>query len=311
MSSVYSAHDPRSSLSHAQGTPRAMGDEVLPMQYFDFGALEPDVVFGAGSSSWVVRAQNIVLVLTDLRAGDTLERHDVDETMILVAESDEPVSLESGGQRQDVAATTIAIAPGGQPSRITSKGDARIVRLFATSAIDLVQASRNRALYDPAPDSVALCEPWPPPNDPGRLHVYDDLDSIPASPDRMGRIFRNCHAMMNVLYPRVGPRDPKSLSPHDHDDFEQLSLVLEGRYVHHIRAPWGKDRLQWRPDEHREIGTPSLAIIAPPLIHTSEAIGEGTNKMVDIFAGPRADFSAREGWVLNADDYPTPGWVRS
>ena len=38
-------------------------------------------------------------------------------------------------------------------------------------------------------------------------------------------------------------------------------------------------------------------------MHTSEAVGSGTNVMLDIFAPPREDFVA-QGWVLNHDDYP-------
>lgn len=307
MTSVYPPGDPRATLtaSKPSAARRADGDQVLPFQHHELAGTAPWQTTARGSTSWVVRAQNVVLVATDLTAADPIERSDVDEVMLIVLRASEPVVVEAGGERVELTATSIAVIPPGN-SRIVAAGEAHILRLFATTAQDLVEASLNGNLYDPAPDSIAVHAPWPSPEGGDKLRVYPDLDSIEQSPERMGRIFRNRHVMVNLLYPRVGPRDPSTLSPHDHDDFEQLSYAYEGTYVHHIRAHWGKDRLQWREDEHVTSTAPSLAVIPPPLIHTSEASGEGANRMLDIFAGPRVDFSAREGWVLNASDYPAP-----
>ncbi|MGO1562542.1 hypothetical protein CZ771_10090 [Actinomycetales bacterium JB111] len=307
MTAVYPPGDPRAQLTQpaVSTANRAVGDDVLPFQHTELGATQPDDVTPGGSASWIHRGQNVVVVTTDLAAGDVVERTDVDEVMLVVASSG-PVLVEAGAESAELTATSIAMIPPGT-SRLTASGGARIVRLFAPTARDLATAAANAELYDPAPGSIAVHEPWPAPAGGHRLLVYPDLESIEPSPDRMGRIFRNRHAMVNVLYPRTGPRDPRTLSPHDHDDFEQISLAYEGEYVHHIRAHWGKDRTQWREDEHVASTAPSIAVIPPPLIHTSEAVGAGANKMLDIFAGPRADFSAREGWVLNAADYPAPG----
>lgn len=302
----YTVDDPRAQLAAASAS-RPAG-APLPLQTFDFTCLEPDVVTDGGSRSWIVRAMNMVFVLTELEPGDVVDRDDLDETFVVVLTTHGTVSFETCGSSAEVRRPAVAALPPG-PCRIGADAPARMVRLFATSATDLVDASRNAALYRGQPDTIAVSAPWPPPVGGPRLRVYRDVDDIAPSPGRMGRIFRNRHVMVNLLNLRVGPRDPATLSPHSHDDFEQLSYVDEGLYTHHVRTPWGTDRRSWRTDEHVTIGGPSLAIIPPPLIHTSEAIGEGENRMMDIFAGPRADFSARPAWVLNADDYPAPAGI--
>lgn len=299
----YTVDDPRAQLATAPARPPA--GEPLPLQAFDFTRLDPDAVTDGGSRSWIVRAMNVVFVLTELEPGDVVDRDDPDETLAVLLSTGGAVSFEAAGSAAAVHRRAVAVLPAG-PSSISADAPARLVRLFATTSADLVGASRNAGVYQEKPDTIAVATPWPEPSGGSRLRVYGDVDDIEPSPQRMGRIFRNRHAMVNLLYPRVGPRDPSTLSPHFHDDFEQLSYVDEGRYTHHVRTPWGTDRRRWSEDEHVTIGGPSLAIIPPPLIHTSEAIGQGENRMVDIFAGPRADFSARPGWVLNAGDYPAP-----
>jgi hypothetical protein len=180
--------------------------------------------------------------------------------------------------------------------------------LFSVHAQDLITKCSNAASYTQDHPNVALLEPWPDPVGGFKLRVYS-LD-VPKDPTRFGTIFRCSNMMVNYGDGSVGPRDIKRMSPHSHDDFEQCSLVLQGEYVHHIRFPWTSNLEKWIDDDHTRIGSPSIAIIPPPSIHTSQATSSGRNQLIDIFSPPRFDLSEKAGWVLNADDYPMPGEAR-
>ena len=179
-----------------------------------------------------------------------------------------------------------------------------LVRLFTTGNADLAEACGNARGYDLPRTHIPPFQPWPEPRGGWKVRAYS-LD-VPKQAGRFGRIFRCTTLMINVLDPFEGPRDASKMSPHHHDDFEQGSLALTGDFTHYLRWNWTSDMADWRPDQALEMGSPSMLVIPPPVIHTTRATGAGSNWLVDIFSPPRVDFSMKPGWVLNAEDYPMP-----
>jgi hypothetical protein len=301
-------YDPTDIRSQLATAPRAAGANVAP-HYAEFGSTEPTELTPGGGRLWWIRSQACVVNYAELAAGDTLARAgQPDEYLVLVPSGEARLTLtatpnDTGSPVTAVGRSLVVMPPG--DTALTATTATVVVRLFSSQATDLTVRCANDAFYAEPDPNVSPYAAWPDPPGGHRIRVYP-LDDYPKDPGRFGRLFRCSTLMVNYFYPDPGPRDPAKLSPHHHDDFEQLSLQLAGDYVHHIRTPWVPDLAQWRPDEHQHCTSPSVTVIPPPSVHTSQGVGDSEHQLIDIFAPPRFDFSAQAGWVLNADEYPIP-----
>ncbi|SEP08493.1 hypothetical protein [Amycolatopsis saalfeldensis] len=290
---MYAKDDPRSALATAPAPGPDSGAAIAAAQYFDLQATP------------IVRAQNVALIHTAARAGDDLDNGTLEGELAIVVTGASPaftVLTDHGATR--IEQPGLVVVPPGA-SRISVHGDGPLVRLVEATEPAWRERAANAGAYTEDHPRVALLQRWPEPGGGAAVRFYP-LADVPADPARFGRIFRTRAFMVNFLPEQDGPRDPRRLSPHSHADFEQLSLAVQGEYVHHIRTPWLNDSTGWREDEHVRLGSPSVAVIPPPAVHTSAASDPGVNQLIDIFSPPRADFSGKPGWVLNADDYPMP-----
>jgi hypothetical protein len=301
---MYDKDDPRSALKSDSDSTRPSSGAAAP-EYTQFNDASPQEVSAKGSPTWYFRGQNFTLSFTRLVAGDRLTRHAQEhEYVVILSETDTDVSIAAVTKEALVREPAVVVIPPGDSS-LTAHRDTAVVRLFDARTEDILALAANRESYRTNHPNVALLVPWPEPVGGHKIRVYP-TEGIPAEAGRFGRIFRTSSFMINFLDLQLGPRDPEKLSPHYHDDFEQCSLAVEGEYIHHIRTPWTAKRSEWRPDEHTRVSSPSATIIPPPTIHTSEAVRPGRNQLIDIFCPPREDFSSKEGWVLNAAEYPQP-----
>ncbi len=299
---MYDKSDPRASLAAATtGNMLSTTGLVAEPQDALFYASAPQIDDSTGKT-WLQRGHNFLVAYTQASEGAAFTRSaQMDEYCVLLPK--EGATIDWNGESVAVPGNSIAFVPAGD-STVTMAQGGKLVRLFSTRNSDLAEACGNARGYDEPREHIPAFQPWPDPKGGWKVRSYS-LDVAPQE-GRFGRIFRCTTLMVNVLYPFDGPRDPSKMSPHHHDDFEQGSLALEGEFTHYLRWSWTSDMADWRDDQALEMGSPSMLVIPPPVIHTTRATGQGQNVLVDIFSPPRSDFSAKPGWVLNADDYPMP-----
>jgi hypothetical protein len=259
-----------------------------------------------GTAHWITRAANFATVVSRAKAGALLARNNPDEYMVLLPPGTDAI-IEAGDERIEASGNSLVIVPPGE-SRVRVLEAGMMARVFSKRAEDIAASAANAANYADGAPEVADLKPWPDPAGGFRLRQYDldKAESPDPSPLKM-RVFRSTNLMVNIFMPWQRRRDETKLSPHSHEDFEQISLGMRGGFVHHLRYPWAGDKTRWREDEHaRYEQSPSVLVIPARVLHTTQDIGEGTTWLVDVFGPPRMDFSVREGFVLNASDYPMP-----
>lgn len=282
-----------------------MSNDIRPAHTARYYADRPTFTDGNGTRHWITRAANFVLVATQATAGATLRRdarHQGDEYMVLLPE-DVAAGFEAGADKLQSSGDSLTIVPPGDSTVSVPQGG-WVFRIFSKRAEDLAHAAANAPDYVNDATDVAPLDSWPVPTDGFRLRHYRLAEHVRT--DTTMRLFRSCNLMVNVFLPNKAPRDIRKMTPHAHADYEQGSLALSGSYVHHLRYPWTADMTAWREDEHGEVASPSLIVIPPRVVHTSQSIGTSGMRLVDIFSPPRDDFSLKPGLVCNASEYPLP-----
>jgi hypothetical protein len=282
-----------------------MSEALRPATHARHYAEPPQKAEPDGTRHWITRAANFVAAVSEASSGAVLERDNSDEYMLLLPPGSEAV-IAANGERVESNGESLVIVPPGE-SRVTMKKRGTVVRVFSSKASDLAKAATNSAIYADGAPEVAPITPWPDPVGGFRLRHYDLTRTASPDPSPLKmRVFRSTNLMINIFLPWTKRRDEHKLSPHSHEDFEQMSLCLKGSFVHHLRYPWSPDKARWREDEHEHYDSPSVLVIPARVIHTSQDVGEGVTWLVDIFAPPRMDFSSKPGFVLNAAEYPMP-----
>ena len=252
------------------------------------------------ASTWWVRAANMITAYSEVVPGSVLARADNADEYFLWALFT-PCQVTAGGDTVDVPAGSVVIVPPGRSSiRFAEQG--AVWRGFTALNADLRDKAPNSREYAGHPAGVAPVEPWPMPRDGYKIRVYR-LDDTPAGKPHC---YVHRTAMTNFAWPvATKPRRTDAMSPHTHEDFEQVSIIHSGTMVHHMRRAWSRNLNEWLPDEHVILTSPAVAISKPPDIHTTQAVTAGERVgLIDFFAPVRWDFSNIDGMVVNRGEYP-------
>lgn len=266
----------------------------------DLVMLNPRIAQGPLARS-SVRGQNFLIEWFEASQATTLDYSSSDETMVILFDTSGTISGE--GRNANAPRRSLSIVPAGAYE--VSIREAGRGCILSTERKDTPPAALNAASYrTPDPRVAAVGPSWQHTSSAHDIRVFEiDRMNAPADNPRLKMLQSATMSINWVDYD--GPRDRAALSPHSHADFEQASLAVAGDFMHHLRVPWGKDANAWRDDEHKLAGSPSVLVIPPDLIHTTEGVGAGHHLLIDVFAPPRRDFIAKN-WVLNAADYRDP-----
>lgn len=260
------------------------------------------------SRTWITRGGNFAVCYSEVEPGAVLELDSPEEYMAILPPDGTEASFEAGGETLEAGEDSLTIVPPG-PSRITAKTKGVIARIVSKANEDVMARAVNAEVYADGGPELAPVDLWPEPVGGYRLRHYPLAQYFdPDGPRIQPRCFRSTNMLVNLFGYYTTRRETTGLSPHWHDDFEQASLTLKGRWIHHMRYNWGADLSQWVPDDHGEMGTPSVIIIPARAIHTSRDIGPDgpESSLYDIFCPPRLDFALKPGFCLNEDEYPLP-----
>ncbi|MES2281027.1 MAG: hypothetical protein V4542_06405 [Pseudomonadota bacterium] len=265
-------------------------------------ASEPQLKDDA-QKTWITRSANVVVVVSQVSAGTELARSENPDEYMLLLPPGVRADISAGSESLRAEGETLTILPPGRSSIKVLDGGI-VTRVFTVRAADLAARAENAAVYANGAAGVAPLKDWPTPLGGFRLRNYTLAEY--TDPKIFGRLFRSTNLMINVFERKTDRRDPRRMSPHSHPDFEQISLTLEGSFIHHLRTPWTADSTTWRDDEHVHVDSPSTLVIPANLIHTTRDVGDGVAWLIDIFGPPRMDFSLQPGVVRNAAEYPMP-----
>ena len=285
-----------------------MSEALRPATHARHYAETPQTTGADGTRHWITRAANFVTVVSQAPSGAILKRDNPDEYLVLLPPGTE-ATVEADSERVDSKGDSLCIVPPGE-SRVTVRKAGTLVRVFSSQASDLAAAAVNAATYADGAPEVTPIMPWPNPVGGFRLRHYDlgKIASPDPSPLKM-RVFRLTNLMINIFMPWTTRRDERKLSPHSHEDFEQMSLGLQGSFVHHLRYPWASDRTRWRDDEHERYDSPSVLVVparvdshhpgrrarARPGSSTSSALREWTSRPGPASCSMRTSIRLRRG----------------
>lgn len=88
--------------------------------------------------------------------------------------------------------------------------------------------------------------------------------------------------VMNYIEPEMEP------SPHRHDDFDQVAVIVSGRAIYHVAGVG------------HEVGPGSVLLIPAGEEHWIQPIGDEPVENLDVFAPPRSDYEHLTAWMGDA-----------